>query len=167
MNATLKQTNNGAGEFLKSKTNALVTSSLVVGILDGLAAISVYYGFYNLNPIQVYQYVASGVFGDEAYTKPLMALFGLLVHFIVATSASVIFFWMQPRVKFLSTQVKVAGLAYGLVVWLVMSYVVTPLSKLPFPTFDLVSFISLLWHLVLVGLPISLIINAHYRLKQN
>lgn len=167
MDATIKQTKSNSHEYLASNGNAILTSTLVVGILDGLAAISVYYGFYNLNPMQVYQYVASGIFGDEAYTKPAMALFGLLVHFLVATSATLVFFWAQPRMSFLSRQKMIAGLGYGLVVWLVMNYVITPLSKLPFPSFDLVSFISLLWHLVLVGLPISLIINAHYRLKQN
>lgn len=149
--------------FTGTKVSTILWATLVAGILDAIAAIALYYGFYNFNPVQIYQFVASGLLGTDAYTKPVFALLGVFVHISVALGATLSFFYAYPKINFLARHKVFSGLLFGAAIWGFMNLVIIPLSKIPPQTIDHVAFISLLCHLLLVGLPISLIINSHYQ----
>lgn len=147
----------------KTRTSPILWSTLAAGILDAIAAVSVYNYFYGYGPLQVYQFVASALLGDKAYQGGLSsAFFGLILHFFIAFMASIAFYIGFTKFSFLRNYKILAGLLYGIVVWAVMNLLVLPMTKIPAAEFDMVSFIAIIWHMIFVGLPISLIIN-HYK----
>lgn len=148
----------------QTKTGTIVWATIISGVLDALAAIIAYKLFYNYNPVQIYQFVASGVLGPDAYTGGLpSALLGLAFHFLIAFFASCVFYLLLPRFPFLKDNKIISGLLYGFGIWAVMNLVVIPISKIPAAHFDVLVVIAIIWHMVLVGLPISLIVNRFYK----
>ncbi|HTL09930.1 MAG TPA: hypothetical protein VL307_16765 [Chitinophagaceae bacterium] len=150
--------------YLPTKASLLLWTTLVVAILDGIAAIIVYRLFYGYNPVQIYQFVASAIMGNAAYAGGLpVALLGLFFHFLIAFVSSYLFIQLYPSVGLLRSNKIGIGLAYGATVWVVMNLLVFPLTKLPPASFDIVALISLAWHMLLVGLPISLLASYFYQ----
>jgi len=107
--------------------------------------------------------VASGLLGSKAYAGGLpAALLGLLIHFGIAFVSSFLFIRLYPgRILINSGQAVLAGLIYGLVIWAFMNLVVMPLSGMPFAEFDTVALLAVIWHMLLVGLPIAFIAAAY------
>ena len=63
---------------------AILKTGLIAGTLDILAAIVI---LAKMNAVGVLQYVASGVFGKEAFSGgTTMAIAGLIFHYIIAFS---------------------------------------------------------------------------------
>ena len=79
------------------KTNfakAIGIAGLTSSVMDISAALIVY-GAMGAKPLRLLQGIAGGVLGPSAYTYNggvQTALFGLLLHFVVAFSAATIFF---------------------------------------------------------------------------
>lgn len=148
----------------QTKTGTIAWATLISGVLDAAAAIIVYKLFYNYSPIQIYQFVASGMLGPDAYTGGVpAALLGLAFHFLIAFFASYVFFLAFPCLSFLGNYKIVAGLLYGFVVWAVMNLVIIPMSKIPAAHFDTLAVLAIIWHMILVGLPISLMVYSYYK----
>jgi len=147
--------------------NAVVKATIITGVLDALAAILVYGFFYHYNPVQVYQFVASGLLGNEAYAGGLLAaLLGLLIHFSIALISSFLFIWLyQVAPPLRQANIVLTGLLYGLVVWAFMNLVVIPLSGIPLAGFDIVTILAIIWHMAFVGLPIAFIASLYNKNK--
>ena len=151
----------------QTKTGTMVWATIISGVLDAIAAIIVYKLFYNYSPLQIYQFVASGVLGADAYAGGLpVALLGLAFHFFIAFCASYVFYLLYPRFPFLGSNKIIAGLLYGFAIWAVMNLAVIPMSKIPPAAFDTVAVLAIAWHMILVGLPISLIVAGHYKFNK-
>ena len=74
-------------EFIKSASpmKTIFWSGLVAGILDAIAGVIVYYIFFGLNPLQVLQFIAAGVYGPGAINGGVgMILAGTFYHFLIA-----------------------------------------------------------------------------------
>jgi len=147
---------------VKSLTNTVLKATIITGILDALAAVTVYGIFHHYNPLQVYQFVASGLLGSKAYAGGLpAALLGLLIHFGIAFVSSFLFIRFYPgRLLINSGHAVLAGLIYGLVIWAFMNLVVMPFAGMSFAGFDTVALLAVIWHMLLVGLPIAFIAAA-------
>lgn len=144
--------------------SSIVGATIITGVLDAIAAIIVYGIFYKYNPIQIYQFVSSALLGADAYKGGIpIAFLGLFFHFIIAFAASFIFIQLYAKWAFLRNNVAVIGLLYGLVIWLVMNKLVIPFTKIPASPFDVVAIIGIIWHMLLVGLPIALIADKHFK----
>ena len=149
-----------------SKTKTILWSTFVVGILDATAAIIVYGIFYNYNPIQIYQFVSSAVLSNNAYNGGIpVALLGVAFHFFIAFVSSYLFIEFYPKLAVLRQNKIIVGLVYGLIIWAVMNLIVIPLTKIPASGFDTVSVLAILWHMFVVGLPISIIAYKFYNKK--
>jgi len=147
----------------------LVASVAVVGVLDIAFAI-LYCQAVNRAcvPSRVFQLVASGLLGPSAFRGggAVVAL-GAVLHFTVAAIWSALYLaadrnlpWLRRRTADAFGTLAV-GLAYGVLVWLAMQYVVLPLSgarptPITSPGFPLM----LLWHTAGVGLPIVLLLRS-------
>jgi uncharacterized membrane protein YagU involved in acid resistance len=147
-----------------SAFKTILWTGFVAGLMDIIAAVIKYTIEQNREPTKLFQFIASGVFGKEAFTGGMgMAALGLLFHFLLAYIFAIIFFLIYPRIHFLSRNKVLTGLVYGVLVWIVMNLVVLPLSnapRLPFkPEQALIGMIILM---VCVGLPIALIVHKHY-----
>lgn len=162
-------TTNSAGS-LKNLFTAILLTGLVAGTLDGLAAIANYLILGGKKPEIIFKYIASGVFGKKAYSSgPIMIVWGVLFHFLIAYGLTVFYFWLYPRVQWLRQQPVVAGLLYGVFAWIMTTRVIIPyLSKInqkPFVfTWDTAISIAIL--MVFIGLPVSLMTKKHYLYKK-
>lgn len=148
---------------LQSKTNTIFWTTVIVSILDALAAIVVYGIFFQYNPVQIYQFVSSAILGNDAYSGGIpIALLGVFFHTLIAFFSSILFFQLYPHISIIRGNSTIVGLLYGLMVWLVMNMIVLPLTKIPAAPFDMVSVLAIAWHMVLVGWPISFIVSKYY-----
>jgi uncharacterized membrane protein YagU involved in acid resistance len=89
------------------------------------------------------------------------AILGAFLHFFIAFSWAAIFYVASRRLTFLTQSPVLAGLLYGEFVWLVMNFVVLPLSAIHrWPVWNAASIITgPIGHTVLVGLPIALAVS--------
>ncbi len=127
------------------------------GTLDILAA-TIVWTLRDVPALRVLQSIASGVLGREAFSggAPTAGL-GLLLHYAIMCAIALVFVAASRRLDLLIRHPFLAGAAYGIVVFVVMTYVVVPLSASPLkPPPPLQVMEGLLIHMVCVGLPISL-----------
>jgi hypothetical protein len=135
----------------------------IIGLLDGAAACISAYIQKEVPPAAVFRYVASGVFGKDAFKGGTpMALLGLLFHFTVATGWTTLFFLAYPKIKFLSWNKYIIGIVYGVFILFAMNLVVLPLSNVPNSNPGTVQLPQLFIHMFVIGLPISLLANRYY-----
>ncbi len=144
-----------------STARALLYGTLIVGILDGLDAV-VFFGLRGAQPIRIFQAIASGLLGRQAFDGGLAtAALGLVLHFFIAFTIVAVFLFASKRLPALVRAPIVSGVLYGIAVYFVMNYIVIPLSAAPPGRFVLPVFINgILIHMFGVGLPASLVARA-------
>ena len=147
----------------KPKTfQAIFWGGLVAGTLDITAACVYSWLRANVRPVRVFQSVASGLLGPPAYTGGTKtAVLGLALHFLIATTATAVFYFASRRLRFMIERPVTWGLVYGVLVYLFMNFVVLPLSALQQRAAPPLSsrVINMLIIMFCVGLPISLIVR--------
>lgn len=152
--------------------DTILYGGLTVGILDGLFALIFYGLILGLKPMRIFQSVASGVLGRASFeggTKTF--LLGILLHFVVATCIAAVYYLASLKLPVLIHRAEICGLVYGMIAYLVMNYVVIPLSAASPGRFSLRTFLpAFIGHAFLVGLPVALIARRsakantkHYR----
>lgn len=149
--------------------NSLLRSILLGGtIIFTLQAILqqflVYSLLYKTPFIVVLQYMASGALGDAAFEGGLAtALLGLLLHLLVSFVIAGIFILSADRFPVLRRHAVAGSLLYGFGVFIVMTFIVLPLSaapSLPVPTlFQLIE--SIIEHVLVIGLPLGIIVRRN------
>lgn len=144
----------GGANVLKT----IVIGGLTVGVLD-CAAASLNAIFNGASPARVWQFVASGLLGRDAYNYGWKSVvLGLLIHFFIAFSVTTIYYAASRQLPILVRQAALFGALYGVAVYFVMGYLITPLSaaaRLPFSFSGML--VGLLIHIFCVGLPVALI----------
>ncbi len=157
-------------DFTKSSSpiKTILWSGLIAGILDAIAGVIVYYIYFDLNPLQVLQFIAAGVYGPEAINGGIeMILAGTFFHFLIAYVVAIIYFIAYPRIAILQNNKVLMGLIYGFGIWLIMNLLILPASDIPKGPFDMgLAVVGIIWHMVLVGLPIALITSKHYLIEE-
>ncbi len=105
--------------------SAILGAGLVVGVLDVGVAMAIY----RTQPMIVLQSIASGVLGKAAYGGGMStALLGLLLQLTMTMIIAAIFVLAARRLPALPRHWVMSGAAYGAVSFVVMNYVVVPLS---------------------------------------
>src|SRR5918996_2664775 len=134
---------------------------LIAGTLDLTAACAYAWLRSNVSPIRVFQFIASGVMGTDSFTGGAKtAALGVALHFLIATGATAVFYFASRAWFFLIEQPIVAGLLYGIPVYVFMNFVVLPLSQIqqrPQPMSARI--INLVILMFCIGLPIALIVR--------
>lgn len=135
---------------------ALVTGGLLAGAIDAASA------FHTFGWKMCYG-IASGLLGSKAFPqadggRPAIWILGLSLHFFIALAAAAIYCLASRRVRGLEERFLIGGVICGVAVYLVMNLIVLPLSALPaaigpFTVQQLRT--GLLFHILLIGLPIS------------
>ena len=143
----------------------ILIATAVAGTLDILSAF-VFAGMAGMMPADVLVYVASGPFGDAVHIGGAgWALVGLAVHFAIMACMATAYMLAASRIPALARHPIPAGLAYGLLLWLIMYWMVKPLrwpdAPLPHTAWGIGN--ALFSHCILVGLPIALIAARHFR----
>lgn len=155
------------GNFMK----AILGGGLVAGACDFLYATVFYYLWRDLSPVRLWQSVASGLLGSDAFeTGYAGAALGVFLHFLIACLMAAAFVLVASRLRFLLRHALIIGPLYGVFLYYVMNGVVLPLSNVPSPpdmsNFPMVGTSALnftgglLIHAFGVGLPIALFARA-------
>lgn len=132
------------------RTIALAT--FVAGTLDIISAF-----VFSGAVVGVLQTVASGPFGKAVAEGAAGAPLGLLTHFAIMAVMVTAYVLAARRVPALNRYWPLAGVVYGLALWLVMYWIVLPLrwSSYQTPHDALAITKQLFSHCVLVGLPLA------------
>jgi hypothetical protein len=139
---------------------AILWGTLIAGTLDILSAV-VHSSLLGGGPVRMLKGIASGILGAASFEGGFWtAALGLALHFLIAFTATVVFYLASRKLKFMVRQPVVSGVLYGIAVYLFMYGVVLPLTfhRNFFVQFTAI-LISVLIHIFFVGLPISLTIR--------
>jgi hypothetical protein len=143
---------------LASVFEVVALAGLTAGVLDIACTLALN----NLNgtaPTRTLQAIASGVLGPKSFAGGRRtAALGLGFHFLIAASAAATYYIASRKLPVLVEHPVLCGLLYGMAVHLFMSFVVLPLSSFKRPFSGKSFAIQLVIHMLLVGLPISLIV---------
>lgn len=148
-----------------NKANPLATiakAGLLAGFLDGMDAV-IYIGLISGIPvIRVFQFIASGAIGVQAFHEGLgAAALGVFFHFVIAIGAAAVFYALSRKLPMLLRKPLLWGPIYGMAVFFFMRYVVVQLSATPRqPPAKVASLANLIFsHIFFVGITIALVIS--------
>jgi hypothetical protein len=118
-----------------------------------------------VSALAVLKFVASGPFGNAPTETMGWGLVGLAVHFAIMACMVAAYMIVAPRLPILLRQPIVAGILYGILLWIIMYWIVRPMRwpEMPLPhTFKGISQ-ALFSHCILVGIPIALVASRYLR----
>lgn len=135
----------------------------IAGFLDIAYALTLW-ELRGVPSVRILHTIAAGLIGRPAAMSggAATAALGLALHFIIATMMAGAFVALSRRIDGLRRYPVWSGIGYGAALYIIMSYVVVPLSGAapppgrPAPTWSMIA-IGLFPHLFFVGLPIALI----------
>ncbi len=108
----------------------VVIGGLIVAIGDIAFATTVWFSWDAAGIEKVFQTIAVGVLGKASYEGGVQsALIGAGLHVLMATSFVVIYTLVARRVPALLRRPFALGAMYGVVLYVVMNFVVMPLSR--------------------------------------
>jgi uncharacterized membrane protein YagU involved in acid resistance len=131
----------------------------IAGALDITYAMTAY-ALKGIKPIVILQSVASGVQGAQAYQGGVpSAALGLGLHFFMTALMAFVYVLASTVFPIMNARPVVTGMAYGILMYLVMNYVVVPLSlAVPGRPPEGVFLVGAIFaHTCLVGIPIALV----------
>jgi hypothetical protein len=136
---------------------AVLLGGSIAGALDIAFAIS-FAAYGGVAPVRLLQTVASGLLGMEAFSGGVpVAVLGLALHFGMSFLWAGLFLVMASLVPSLVRYPVASGIAFGIMVFIAMRFVVLPLSAFPYPASfkPLATILDLLSHALLFGVPIA------------
>lgn len=142
-----------------SAAGAIAWGGLVAGVLD-IAAVFAFWAVKGVAPTVILQSIATSVLGREAFELGASTvLLGAFLHFAVSYVFAAAYVLASLRARVLRSRPVTFGIAYGVVAYVIMTFVVVPLSRAEFgswppPLINLAA--SVFIHLFLFGLPIAL-----------
>lgn len=141
----------------------VVRIGLVAGTLD-IADSIIFNAFRGVTPTMIFRFIASGLIG----TKSALALgaasvvLGVAVHYFIATWWTAVYYAASRKMKFLVRSAAISGIVYGGLVYIVMNFVILPLTRIPHPkaAVSVVSRVNgVLALLFCIGLTIALLVR--------
>lgn len=159
---------NAFGASMLTFAKAVLVVTAIAGTLDIIAAHLHIWGATGRFPTTVFKGIAGGALGRERAMQGGLSIvaLGVFFHFFISFAFTLLFFLLYPRLAVLRTNIYAVSTGYGLFVWTVMTYVVLPLSALPWraPNFsNMHTYIGMVVMTVLFGLPIALGVARFYR----
>jgi hypothetical protein len=137
----------------------LMIGALLVGAFDITFACTYWHLARNVPPIRVFQSVAAGLLGRDAFTGGLAtAALGGVLHWFIASGVVAVYFLASGKLPALTRRPVLFGALYGIAVYFVMTYVVVALSAAPPPrSWSWTWFLcSLVVHAFLIGVTSAL-----------
>lgn len=142
----------------------MVKRALLAGIAGGIV-LDIYLWLTTVLPAHqsmtaAWQFIASTVFGNVAFTSPSYAAAGLAIHFIVSIG------WAGGYVYFANAQPAtnqrwaVAGIAYGVVVYVLMQLILLGSGHFTPPATPNAFVIALVGHTIFFGIPVAYVVRS-------
>jgi len=142
----------------------ILLGAIVVGTLDILFAIVFWYPR-GVAPARIFQSIAAGLYGRAAFSGGTRTVvIGAALHYFIALSIVLVYWLASRRYEVLVRRPILGGSIYGVLVYVVMNYVVIPLSATQRSGFLLWWVVSsVLVHAFLIGVPAALFARAAVR----
>jgi uncharacterized membrane protein YagU involved in acid resistance len=146
----------------------ILTAGLVAGSFDLLTAILVYsVAMEKTTDRKLLEGIGKAAFGSNTFQDDTsLALSGVAVHFFIAFTFTIFYFFIFPHISFLRKQKILSGLLYGVFAWCVMNLAVLPLfhiANIPHKWDSIMRGAVIL--MFCIGLPISIIVSRYYTSK--
>ena len=150
---------------MNNLVSKIIKAGVIVGTLDILSAFIYYFIKTGKNPLNILLFIASGLFGKEAFTGGnMMMMLGLILHYFIAFAFTIFFFWIFPRIKGFANNKLLTGIVYGIFIWVVMNLAVVPLSNISSRPFDVTNaIINVVILIVCIGIPLSYLASRFYK----
>lgn len=114
-----------------------VLGGLTAGAIDIIGAMAVWGAVRGASPEQILQSVASGLYGKSAYAGGWpVAAHGLGLHFLISLGAAGAYVAASRRWPDLARRPLLWGTLFGLAMFMVMNFVVLPLSAAGMAKFE-------------------------------
>lgn len=141
-----------------SPLTLVLAGGIVAGGLDILYAIVFWWVKRGVAPSRILQSVAAGLLGRASFEGGTRsAALGLVLQCCIAVTMSLTYFAVSRRWAALWQRPLWYGPAYGLLLYVIMNYIVVPLSAaLPGSKDPLWVALSIAVHMLLIGVPIAL-----------
>lgn len=163
-------TDSSRGDPLRSAISTIFLAGGTAGAIDFVYATTqtVIKGLSALRP---WMGVAAGLFGVKTvvHIGAVMALVGTFLHFFITIVAAAIYYAVATRQSWLVRNALLSGVGFGTAFFLVMNYIILPLSAFGRPLYVGPSgiAIALVSHIVIIGLPVALITSWGIRKRQS
>lgn len=139
---------------------------LWIALIAGTSDISenlIFNIFRNVTPYMVFQYIASGLIGMRSFSAGMASVvLGVVIHYAIAFTWTLIYYVASQKFSSLVRRPAICGLLYGVVVYVVMTFAVLPLTGVPHSTkaITLAARINALAALMFcIGLTIALLVR--------
>lgn len=141
---------------------AVAIGAFAVAVLDMLDCVVVYGLLRGVTATQCFQGVASGLLGRASFQGGWSTvLLGGVLHLFNATVIVTVYSLASQRIALLTRRPVLSAVLYGCLVFLVMNFVVVPLSAARVMRVTLVNLVNgFLGHIISVGLPCLWVVRA-------
>ena len=168
-NASIGTISTGPGDAFRQSAHAASTAATA-----GVAAGAIDLAFNTIKALNAgtsvlrpWKGVAAALLGKDAVIRggDSMAIIGVGLHFLITIGAAAIYYLVAKRQGWLVRHAFLSGLVFGTIFFLTMNYVILPLSVIGHPLYvgaEMIA-IALPSHIIMIGLPISMIIG--WRMK--
>jgi hypothetical protein len=151
-------------------TSALFTilaGGAIAGTLD-IAFAFTFAGMHGASPLRVLQFIASGLLGTDSFNRgSASATLGAVCHYSILTVATALYLLASRRLAALARHPFICGPLFGVAIYLVMNFIIVPLSRVPSHNHTLAGVVSdMASHLFFVGLPIALLVRRHWLVQR-
>ncbi len=105
--------------------------ALIAGTLD-ISENLIFNFFRSVTPYMIFQYIASGLIGMRAFSAGMTSVaLGVAIHYSIAFAWTAIFYVASRKFPLLLSRPVSCGLLYGAFVYVVMTFIVLPLTRIP------------------------------------
>ncbi|MFA6470241.1 MAG: DUF1440 domain-containing protein [Bacteroidota bacterium] len=153
---------------MKRILTPVLFTALFAGTLD-IAAAMVNYSVSTGNvSTAVLRFIASGVFGSEAFSGGMMmAACGLIFHYCIAFFWTMVYFLLYPHIQSVGSNAYLAGAFYGVIIWCGMNLIVLPCSNVPHHPIDAANAAEAIAILIIcIGIPVAVIAHRFYSMQK-
>jgi len=164
-NAGIEAIDTGPGELRRQAGSAALTVAIAGAVAGGidLAFNTVQALNAGTSVLRPWKGVAAALLGKEAVIRggDAMAIVGVGLHFLITIGAAAIYYLVAKRFGWLVRHAFLSGLVFGTIFFLVLNYVILPLTLIGHPLYvgGKTIAIALPSHIIMIGLPISMIIG--------
>jgi uncharacterized membrane protein YagU involved in acid resistance len=146
---------------------AIVSRGLMAGIAGGII-VDAYLWLTTLAPTHtpitaMWQFVASTAFGKGALADPAFVWVGLAMHLLVSAGWGIGYAYIAATRPSITARWLVAGIVYGIVVYLMMSIILLADNNFTYPPTINAFLNAVVAHALFFGVPVALIVHRASR----
>jgi len=148
-----------------SPLRTVLLAGIAAATIDIVFAFAFFGALLGITPVRVLQSVATGWYGRDSFDGGLAtAAVGLVSHYFILIVAAGLYYGASRSIALLNRHAVACGIAFGLAIYIAMTFVIVPLSATP-PrslTWSVASIGQFLIHPV-IGLAVALIVRRATR----